>query len=251
MMKINQPSTCRIYSRKRLNVFGWNRNNRSNKYYKEESKIIKRIFTFITLIVFLSLIYVSIKNSIAPIFETLCKDKAREIATNITNEEATNVMKKYEYEELFEIERDSVGDIQLISSNIIIINKITSDIAIEIQKSLYDKKEESIVISTGSITGLKLLSGMGPEIELEMSSVGNVKTDLRSIFEEKSINQTLHKIYLEVQCEVSILTPFNTIKENIINQVLLAENVIVGKIPEGYYNLHGFDDGKDLLEVVP
>lgn len=250
-MKINQDSVCKIYSRKRFGKFSFNNVNRNNKNYKREKKITIRIIAIIFFSMILFIIYRSLMNSIAPIFETLCRDKAREIATNITNDEATNVMKKYEYDELFNIERDSVGDIQLISSNIITINKITSDIAIEIQKSLYEKSENSIIISTGSVTGLKMLSGMGPDIELEMSSVGNVKTDLRSVFEEKSINQTLHKIYLEVRCEVSILTPFNTIKEDIVNQVLLSENVIVGKIPESYYNLHGFEEGSDLLEVAP
>lgn len=249
-MKINQTSSCKIYSRKRFSFFS-SRNTRDSGYYGSNNRKSRKILLIIGFILILYIGYYIIMNSINPIFETLCRDKAREIATNITNEEATNIMSKYEYEELFNIERDSNGDIQLISANIITINKIISDIAIRIQKSLYNENEENLIkIATGSITGLKMFSGMGPYIDLEISSVGNVKTDLKSVFEEKSINQTMHKIYLEIDCEVSILTPFNTIKENIINQVLLAENVIVGKIPESYYNLHGFEEGNELLEVM-
>lgn len=72
---------------------------------------------------------------------------------------------------------------------------------------------------------------------------------MRSEFTHQGINQTLHRVYLQVVCEVSILTPFEDITEKIINQVLLAENVIIGNIPETYYNLEGVGEG-DVMEVM-
>ena len=96
----------------------------------------------------------------------------------------------------------------------------------------------------GSFTGLKLMSGKGPGIKIRISTIGNVKTDLKSEFVSKGINQTLHRIYLQVDCEVSILTPFDDITQSISNQVLLAENVIIGNIPNTYYNLEGIVPSK-------
>ena len=64
-----------------------------------------------------------------------------------------------------------------------------------------------------------------------------METDLKSEFTAQGINQTLHRVYLEVKCRVNILTPFQDIEKEITNQVLLVENVIVGRIPETYYNL--------------
>lgn len=75
-----------------------------------------------------------------------------------------------------------------------------------------------------------------------MLTDGTVETDLKSEFKEAGINQTLHRIYLEVKCNVNILTPYSTIKETIVNQVLLAEGVIVGNIPNTYYNIEGLKD---------
>ena len=74
-----------------------------------------------------------------------------------------------------------------------------------------------------------------------MLTDGTVETDLKSEFKEAGINQTLHRIYLEVKCNVNILTPYNTIKETIVNQVLLVEGVIIGNIPSTYYNLEGLN----------
>ena len=93
------------------------------------------------------------------------------------------------------------------------------------------------------------MSGRGPDIPIKMSTVGNVETDLVSQFSEAGINQTLHRIYLNVSCKVTILTPFNSIEENITNQVLIAEAVILGDVPSTYYNLNGLKSD-DLIELV-
>ena len=101
----------------------------------------------------------------------------------------------------------------------------------------------------GSFTGINLLSGRGPGIEIRISSIGNVETDLRSEFTAQGINQTLHRIYLQVKCQVSILTPFEDITRDITNQVLIMENVIVGTIPDTYYNIEGINSN-DALEFI-
>ena len=82
-----------------------------------------------------------------------------------------------------------------------------------------------------------------------MLTDGSVETDLRTEFREAGINQTLHRIYLEVKCHVTILTPYDTITETIVNQVLLVEGVIIGNIPDAYYNLEGLNSDQ-MLEAV-
>jgi len=57
-------------------------------------------------------------------------------------------------------------------------------------------------------------------------------------------------VYLQVKCHVNILTPFDNISQDITNQVLLMENVIVGSIPNTYYNLEGMNGNSDALEVI-
>ena len=158
-------------------------------------------------------------------------------------------MKEHTYDELFTLEKDKDGNITMIKSNIIAINEIISDVAVKIQNTINQRGRENIEIALGSFTGFKLLSGKGPGVPIKISSIGNVETDLRSEFSEKGINQTLHRVYLQVDCEVSILTPYNSITEKVSNQVLLIENVIVGKIPSTYYNLEGFDSNS-ALEII-
>lgn len=82
-----------------------------------------------------------------------------------------------------------------------------------------------------------------------MMTEGTVETDLKSEFKDAGINQTMHRIYLEVKCNVNILTPYDTITETITNQVLLTEGVIIGNIPNTYYNLEGLNS-EQMMEVI-
>lgn len=93
------------------------------------------------------------------------------------------------------------------------------------------------------------MAGKGPGVKIKISANGDVETDLRSEFTAQGINQTLHRVYLQVKCKVNILTPFDDIEREIINQVLLLENVIVGHIPDTYYNLEGMTED-DVMEVM-
>ena len=130
------------------------------------------------------------------------------------------------------------------------INEIISDVAVKIQNEIDNKGNENVKITLGSFTGFALLAGKGPSVKIQISSIGNVQTDLRSEFTSQGINQTLHRVYLQVVCEVSILTPFENIKSSITNQVLLVENVIVGNTPNTYYNLEGLtkENTIDIIE---
>lgn len=191
-----------------------------------------------------------ILDAVLPIFDSLCKDKAKAIATIVANEQATEVMKQHTYDELFTIEKDNNGNIVMIKSNVVPINEIISDIPNKIQQRIDEMGRDNVEIALGSFTGIRLLAGRGPGIKIRISSIGNVQTDLRSEFISQGINQTLHRVYLQVRCEVSVLTPFYDVKESIDNQVLLMENVIVGHVPSTYYNLEGLDGNSDALEIV-
>lgn len=215
----------------------------------KEKKYSKAMWGTIAVIIALC-VAIFLSKTIIPLFELICKDEAKGIATRITNQEATNVMREYSYQDLFTIEKDANDDISMIKSNVFPINEITSDIALRIQEEIDKEGREKINIPLGAFSGIRLLAGSGPNVNIKIATIGNVETDLRSEFTAKGINQTLHRVYLQVNCHIGIITPFSNIDESISNQVLIAENVIVGKIPSSYYNLEGMTNSNaaDIIE---
>lgn len=215
---------------------------------KKEKK--RKIVTIVLILIIAFSTVKLVLDAVLPIFDTLCENKAKSIATIISNEEATSVMREHSYDELFTIEKDNNGNIAMIKSNVVSINEIISDVAVKIQNQINNKGRENIEIALGSFTGFKMLAGRGPGVKIRITPIGSVETDLKSEFSAQGINQTLHRVYLQVKCKVNILTPFDNIEREIINQVLLVENVIVGNIPNTYYNLEGINESSDVMEVI-
>ncbi len=125
-------------------------NNKTKEYIRKIYKI------FVILLVAFTVVNITLK-SITPIFETLCEDEAKSIATLIANQQATEVMKKYSYEELFVVEKDNEGNIIMIKSNIFPINEITSDVAIKIQEGINKKGRENIEIAMRKLYRYKFI----------------------------------------------------------------------------------------------
>ena len=121
-----------IYKRRRICLpkiifkkFGGMNPKKKRKCYKFSLIVLAMIITFYTIF-----------NSIVPILDTLCKDKAKSVATIICNEESTKIISNYQYEDLITIHRDNENNITMIQSNITPINYIISDVGEKIQKRI-------------------------------------------------------------------------------------------------------------------
>ena len=233
----------KIYTRNRFRLpkFSLKLNGKNNK----RRKMVRMIAILVIAFTFAYFII----QAIQPIMEKQCISMAKSIATKISNAEATKVMANYEYDDLLNITKDSEGNIKMVGTNIITVNEIISDIPIRVQEEMEKSENNTFQIRLGSFLGSNLFAGRGPNVEIKMEIAGHLDTNLKSEFVDAGINQTLHRIYLELICDVIILTPFETMEEQIVNQVLLAEGVIVGEVPSSYYNLEGMTV-KDTLEVI-
>lgn len=103
-------------------------------------------FSLIVILVISIVTLVSVINSISPIIDKVCKDVAKAKATIVSNNMATEVMKKYTYNDMVNIYKDEKGNVTMIQSNIITINEITSDVAVKIQEELIRDDENSAVV---------------------------------------------------------------------------------------------------------
>lgn len=229
-----------IYSRKRIKI-------PKVKGFYTDNKNAKKLFSIFIVILIAIITFYSVFKSATPIFENLCLEKAREIGTYIMNDVSNKVLDNIDYSNIVKIEKNDNNNI--VKTDVVIINKIASDIALEAEKQFKELENEIIKIPMGAMTGNKYLAGSGPNINIKVIPTGNILTDIKNEFESKGINQTIYRIYLELTCKVSVVTQYKTIEDEVVNQVLLVETVIVGNVPESYYNLEGMKQ-EDVTEVI-
>lgn len=236
----------KIYSRRRIKLPKIGGGNNKGPSQKEKKLMIKIgiVLLVITIMLKFSLDYIN------PMFDSLCNLKAKGIATKIVNREAKESLENVDYNDLITIIRDSNGNISMVKANVIAINRIASELTLEIQKALENEKETKIYIPAGSFLGNEMFFNIGPKIPIKLTSTGVVTTDFKSEFTNSGINQTIHRIYLYTVCRVNIVTPMKTISSEVSNEVLVAETVIVGPIPDSYYNLEGLTSEKDAMELI-
>lgn len=133
----------KIYSRPRIRIPKIVTHTGKKMQSKKARKMTK---IFLILIIAFSTVKLTL-DAVLPIFDTLCENKAKSIATIISNEQATNVMKEHSYEELFSIEKDNNGNITMIKTNVVPINEIISDVAVKIQEEINKRGRENIQIA--------------------------------------------------------------------------------------------------------
>ena len=167
-------------------------------------RVVIAITGFIAIFIFCTVYF---RANIVPTVMDSSVAQMRAITTNAVNIAATSVLNDgLTYDQLFEIEKDKDGKIAMIKANSPQINKIAREIANLAQANLDSLGTQEIQISAGTFTGLALLMGFGPDVTIKITPIGTATCDFVSYFQSAGINQTLHKIYIDVYADVSIVT---------------------------------------------
>ena len=190
------------------------------------------------------------RSNIVPTVMGSAVAEVRAMCTETINSAVTAVVGGgVEYDDLFSVVRDDAGNIEMVQANSPEINMVAREIAGLAQANLdaLDLKEISIPI--GTFTGLALLTGLGPDVTISVMPIGSALCDFVSYFIAAGINQTLHKIYIDVHAEISIITPLDEPTITVKAEVLVAENLIVGEVPEFYFGGSMLNGG--YLDLTP
>jgi sporulation protein YunB len=191
-----------------------------------------RIIIFITAI---SLFFAFQKHVVSKNVFNICNDAISAIATERINDAVSiSLENDFDYENVIKIEKNNLGDIVLISADNVKINSISRNIINLTKNGIVNSIKDGIPIPWLSFLGIGLISGCGKNVYIKTVNVVSVDCEFVSNFESKGINQTLHSIYVNVSCMISVDVPLNNEKVNATSSVLLCESVLLGKVPDYY-----------------
>ena len=137
-------------------------------------------------------------------------------------------------EPLLTVERDDEGNIQYLEPNSRVINKLLLEFSTKVKENYSLDDVEEIKVNWGVITGSKMLSQLPFTAKVKVQPVSLTKFQYESEFETEGINQTRYRLYCTVNSQIHIVAPFTDKTAEINRKVLLAEAVIVGKVPDSY-----------------
>lgn len=139
------------------------------------------------------------------------------------------------YDNFIEISVGSDGNVSLINVNMLMVNLLLCDLTEKTQINVNNLCKEKIYnVPFYAITGSLMLAQLGKNIEIEVKPIGHVECKLSSKFDGVSVNQTRHSIFVDITARVKMILPLYVKDLYVSTKIVVAESVIVGKVPEMY-----------------
>ena len=142
----------------------------------------------------------------------------------------------YGYDYFVTIDRDESGAVTAIKANMARINALSSELLSDIVEAA-DRGELSLSIPIGNILGSSLLLGKGPDIPVDITLLTSSRVDFKNELSAAGINQTKHEMKLDVVVDIDVVLPWRTVSTQVVTEILIAETVIVGEVPQTYLDL--------------
>lgn len=192
----------------------------------------------LVLFLLLLLIFMILERNVKPALAAIAETRARLLAVEaITEVVESEIVQTVKYQDLMFIHKDTQSRPVLIQPNTIEISRLAARTAEQVKERLRAQEDQEIQIPLGQVTGSHLLANVGPRIKVSVMPVGSVSVNLINVMEEAGINQTLHKIILEVNAKIKIVVPLLVAETSVQHQVLLSQAVIVGDVPDTLFQL--------------
>ena len=170
-------------------------------------------------------------------------------ALNTAYEVATEDMDAANYQNFVTIARDDAGNVEMLSVNMLFVNKVMSNISTIIQNEMTSLLFDGVNVPLGAFSGIVLLGEHGLDVNLEIMTVGLAECSFRTEFESVGINQVLHSLYIDITAYAQVILPLESSNVECSSSLLLAENVIVGDVPEFIIQNAGSIDFSTIKEL--
>ncbi len=163
---------------------------------------------------------------------------ASDIVTVQINKTIAQLMAEQDYgsDYFVEFQKNERGELTAISSNMARVNALSAKILDRVVGAT-DNRTLKVEIPLGNLTGISLLMGHGPSIPVRIISLTSSRVEFQNNIVTAGINQTKHQISLLVVVDIDILIPWATESAQVTTEVLIADTIIVGQVPQTYFSL--------------
>ncbi len=191
--------------------------------------------------------FLYINRSLRPVLEGLSKARVESIAAAAMNDAVLQILSREDNTTDLVRIREANGAVYFLQANSSKLNTLAADCAICAQEKIASLGEQGVSIPIGTVSGVPLLSGLGPDLVLKFTPAGAVQSAFSSRFTSAGINQTLHRITLTLRATVRIILPGDAYIVTVETQAPISESILVGSVPSTYTDV----DRDDMLDLIP
>lgn len=218
-------------------------NSKKKSSFKQKATIVVVVFLLLIIGIILYLNYV-----VNPVVISMSESKVRSLATKAVGGAIYEIVNQADiYNDLITISKNNDGDVAMIQANSIQINLLTRKLTRLATSNLEQIGQQGLDIPIGTFSGMPILVGRGPSINIKMIPIGSISSSFKSEFTNAGINQTNHRIYVTIKSKINVVLPTANQTVETSTQVLICENIIIGKIPSTYLHSDSLDEMMNLI----
>ena len=204
---------------------------------------IRQIFRYFCLLIVIAVVlFCFFRIRYNSMIRTLAQTQVRNSTSDLINDAIDRQIESgnIQYDRIVYFEKDLEGRITALKTNMSEVNRLKTDILNIINDEIMALDTSDIGIPIGSLIFPEFLSGRGPVIPIHILSIRNSDASFESYFTDSGINQTLQKLTMNVSVDVAILVLGSTEIFTVSSQVVVAETIIVGQVPDTFLQTGGF-----------
>ena len=207
-------------------------------------RLLRKMLRFlIFLVVIGSLVLILFRTKFHGTIRTLAETQIKNSTSDLINNAIDKQIDvgNIQYDRIVYFEKDLNGKITALKTNMSEVNRLKTSILNIINNEILTMDTTDMGIPLGSLILPEVMSGRGPHIPIQILSISNSDASFQSYFTEAGINQTLQKLTMEISIDVAILVLGKAENFTVSSQVVVAETIIVGQVPDtllqggGYY----------------
>ena len=186
-------------------------------------------------------LYILFRSKLYPVVESLAETQVKNVTSDLINDAIDEQIAKgdIQYDRIVYFEKDLNGRITALKTNMGEVNHLKTQTLNIINDEILALDASDIGLPIGSLILPELFSGKGPAIPVRILSIRNSDASFNSGFSEAGINQTLHQLSMNVSVDVTVLVLGSTVSFTVNSQVVVAETIIVGDVPNTFLQTGG------------
>ena len=199
------------------------------------------VFTIIFLLVLSVIGFLHFRRAYKDVICALSETQVKNSTSDLINDSIDRQIQNgnIQYDRMVYFENDINGRITALKTNMSEVNRLKTDVINIINDEIMALDTTDLGIPLGSIFLPEFLSGRGPQIPVTILSIRNSEATFSSSFTQAGINQTLHQLIMELSVDVTVLVLGQTNSFSVASQVVVAQTIIVGSVPETYFQNGG------------
>jgi len=213
--------------------------------------MLRRIRSFLRLMAVLliaaAMLFLMFRSRYRDVILELAQTQVKNTTSDLTNDAIARQIADgvIQYDRIVYFEKDLDGRITALKTNMSEVNRLKTDILNIINDEILALDTSDLGIPLGSLFLPELFSGKGPAIPVHILSIRNSDAVFSSNFSQAGINQTLHQLIMVVNVDVAVLALGQTVSFAVNSEVVIAETVIVGDVPQTYLHTNGGNYGSE------